>query len=332
MELISVIVPIYKVEDYLKECVDSILGQTYDNLEVILVDDGSPDACPSICDDYAVKDNRIRVIHKSNGGLSDARNVGIDVASGEWIAFVDSDDMLHARYIELLHKAAVSNDAKMSWCSIAETDDKGYVGDTYYSEVKLDEEYGTTVYTKQEAELQFFTDEGVQRCLVAWNKLYHRSLFKSEDGPVRYAVGKIFEDGYTTYKYIYGANKVVAIDVNLYYYRQRGGSIMDKASNVKFVPALEAGLQRMDFYQGHNEKELYLTELNFGVHHSIRFYERVKTKAEKKEVRLWFKKYYNRFKLEKWPLGKRVRMWAFAHCYRLYRFISKFEGIYNKLR
>ena len=95
MELISIIIPIYKVEQYLAECMESVLGQSYTNLEIILVDDGSPDACPALCDGYAQKDKRVKVIHKENGGLSDARNAGLEIATGEYIAFVDSDDFIH---------------------------------------------------------------------------------------------------------------------------------------------------------------------------------------------------------------------------------------------
>ena len=121
--LISVIVPIYKVEPYLRECVDSILGQTHGNLEVILVDDGSPDACPAICDEYAARDARVRVIHKTNGGLSDARNVGLDVARGEWVGFVDSDDVVEPTMYEVLLSCAQKAHAQIAVCNFAEFND-----------------------------------------------------------------------------------------------------------------------------------------------------------------------------------------------------------------
>ena len=104
-DLISVVVPIYNVENYIKKCVDSILSQTYKNLEIILVDDGSPDNCPQICDEYAQKDNRIKVIHKENGGLSDARNAGIDISKGKFITFIDSDDYIEKDYVEVLYNS-----------------------------------------------------------------------------------------------------------------------------------------------------------------------------------------------------------------------------------
>ena len=108
-EVISIVVPIYKVEKYIKKCIDSIIEQTYKNLEIILVDDGSPDGCAKICDEYAKKDKRIKAIHKENGGLSDARNVGIDISTGKYICFVDSDDYIENNYIELLYKCIVEN-------------------------------------------------------------------------------------------------------------------------------------------------------------------------------------------------------------------------------
>ena len=113
-DLISVVVPIYNVENYIKKCVDSILSQTYKNLEIILVDDGSPDNCPQICDEYAQKDNRIKVIHKENGGLSDARNAGIDISKGKFITFIDSDDYIEKDYVEVLYNSIKENASDMA--------------------------------------------------------------------------------------------------------------------------------------------------------------------------------------------------------------------------
>ena len=122
MDLISVIVPVYKVEAYLDRCVQSIVDQTYTNLEIILVDDGSPDRCPQMCDEWAKRDNRIRVIHKENGGLSDARNAGMQAASGTYIAFVDSDDWLELRCIEYLYQTAEKNACEIVGCAFRMTD------------------------------------------------------------------------------------------------------------------------------------------------------------------------------------------------------------------
>ena len=115
---ISVVVPIYKVQDYLERCIKSIINQTYDNLEIILVDDGSPDECPKICDEYALKDERIKVIHKENGGLSDARNFGIAAATGKYISFIDSDDWISKDFFSLLYFAIIENDCQIAECGV----------------------------------------------------------------------------------------------------------------------------------------------------------------------------------------------------------------------
>ena len=125
---ISVIVPIYKVEQYLNRCVESIVNQTYKNLEIILVDDGSPDLCPKICDEWAEKDSRIVVIHKENSGLSDARNAGLKVATGGYVAFVDSDDIINPFYVEYLYKAICDNDAQISACDLKNFYDEKEMG------------------------------------------------------------------------------------------------------------------------------------------------------------------------------------------------------------
>ena len=130
--LISVIVPIYKVEKYLTICVDSLLHQSYGNLEIILVDDGSPDECPAICDQYQNKDNRIKVIHKKNGGLSDARNAGLDIAQGEYVAFVDSDDFIDEDYICKLYDALQQNRASIAVCGIQIIDESNKVTEQIY--------------------------------------------------------------------------------------------------------------------------------------------------------------------------------------------------------
>lgn len=144
-DLISVIVPVYKVEKYLKRCVDSILAQTYPCLEVILVDDGSPDGCPAICDEYAREDRRVRVIHKENGGLSDARNAGIDAAKGKFLGFVDSDDYVHPRFYELLLQALKEEGADIAGCDVKK------VCKTEKIEEKEQQPIQRTVYSGREA-------------------------------------------------------------------------------------------------------------------------------------------------------------------------------------
>lgn len=344
MELISVIVPIYKVEKYLRECVDSILRQTYSSLEIILVDDGSPDCCGRMADEYAEKDPRVKVIHRENGGLSEARNSGLREATGTWVVFVDADDVIHEKMISTLYDAAVSTDSRMAWCAICEISEDGYPiapGDrndgSPSPDKKVDgrektEEYKVSVLTRQEAEKQLYTMSGNQQCLVAWNKLYHRDCFYEDGEPVFYPSGKIFEDGYTTYRLIYQTEQVAVVSQPLYYYRQRDGSIMAQNAYRIYEPALEAGLLRMDFYKRHGEKELYLLELNMSIYSVIRFYTHIPVRKERKNLRRWFGKIYrDYFVKEHWPLAKRIRMKAFQIGYPCYRLVSSFEGLYNRL-
>ncbi|MGN0326811.1 MAG: glycosyltransferase family 2 protein [Lachnospiraceae bacterium] len=344
IELISVIVPIYKVEKYLKECVDSILQQSYTALEVILVDDGSPDRCGEIVDEYKVKDPRVRVIHQENGGLSEARNSGVRIAAGDWIVFVDADDVIHEEMIATLYEAAVSTRSQMAWCAIREITEDGYLILTEEERTVSGQEKkitGTeqtgrgeiTVLTRQEAEKQLYTMGGNQQCLVAWNKLYHKSLFNEDGQPILYPKRKVYEDGYTTYRLIYQAKQVAVVSLPLYYYRQRGGSIMKENSYQTYEPALEAGLLRMAFYERHQEKELYKLELNLTIYSVIRFYAGIHDKAERKNLRGWFRRIYGEyFVKEQWPVAKRIRMKAFLLGYPFYRIISCFEGLYNRIR
>lgn len=216
--LLSVIVPIYKVESYLDRCVQSIVDQTYKNLEIILVDDGSPDRCPEMCDSWKQRDNRIHVIHKANGGLSDARNVGIEQSHGEWLAFVDSDDYIMPDMYEKLMTEALRCQADIAFC--------GYFLDytTHHESLNPFFKDKRKVLSGKEMVEFYFRIHSVE-FVVAWNKLYRRSLFF---GPshIRYPVGKLHEDAFTTYKLFYPSRKIVWLNEELYAYVQRDGSIM----------------------------------------------------------------------------------------------------------
>ena len=211
--LISVIIPCYKVEQYLPKCVDSIIQQTYRNLEIWLVDDGSPDNCGNICDDYAIKDSRIRVIHKQNGGLSDARNVAIDQATGEWITFVDSDDYVENDYIETLYKLVEKYDCEVS-VALFSSFKEGLAPKE--SNLIVNDEKMEPLYAVE----QMFYQEKFDNS--AWAKLYHRRLF---DSGIRYPKGLIYEDLATTYLLMLGSNGVAYTNKVIYYYLLRESSI-----------------------------------------------------------------------------------------------------------
>ncbi len=220
--LISVVVPIYRVEKYINRCINSIQEQEYKNLQIILVDDGSPDKCPAICDDYAQQDRRITVIHKSNGGLSDARNTGIEASKGEYIAFVDSDDYVDKKYISHLYRLIKKYSADISVCKYS----KVLEGSHKY---RMNPETNETLLTNIEAMKDLFTYKEYSP-VQAWNKLYKASIFF--DNMIRYPKGKIHEDTITTFKLFHCATKIVYSDQRLYYYLIRPDSITGRRQSI----------------------------------------------------------------------------------------------------
>lgn len=250
-ELISVIVPIYKVENYLEKCVETIVNQTYLNLEIILVDDGSPDSCGTICNKLAEKDSRIRVIHKKNGGLSDARNAGIRIATGEYFLFVDSDDFISYSMIETLYKSIKKNNADMAVCGYEKVFSNGIIEKRHFS-VKNGEE----VLTGEEATKRLLYSMEPEM-VVAWNKLERRCLWKHMEFPV----GKQHEDDFTAYRLMYKSSKIVLLNEPLYYYLQREDSIIGTGFNLKSLHKIEAYEKACVFFKEKN-RELYQRATN----------------------------------------------------------------------
>lgn len=244
--LISVIVPIYNVEKYLNKCVDSIISQTYKNLEIILVDDGSPDNCPKMCDEYVQKDNRIKVIHKKNGGLSDARNAGIDAANGEYIAFVDSDDYIEVNMYEKLYNVIKEYDANIAVCSRYIVSEKG----ERYSYISHDADVLNMDAREALKRIFSFKDFDMSAC----DKLYDIKLFEN----IRYPYDKLNEDYYVTPQLFHRSKKIVYIPVPLYNYLQRNGSIT-KSKEVK-TDVLEASNYLFDFYKKNYNDILYVAD------------------------------------------------------------------------
>lgn len=228
---ISIIVPVYKVEAYLVQCVESIRNQTFENIEIILVDDGSPDNCGDICDEYAKIDKRIRVIHKENGGLSSARNAGLRIAVGEYIGFVDSDDYIAPDMFEKLYHACVEKDVYLSACNYF------YV---YGKDVHLEEESGNICVLNSEDFFRKILTEDGRIEMVAWNKLYHKSVFEGMDEI--FPEGKLFEDLGSMYKFVFAVKKIAYIDIGLYFYRRfRPGAITSTQFNSREIERIEMG-------------------------------------------------------------------------------------------
>ena len=226
--LISVIVPVYNVEKYLCRCVDSLLEQTYRELEILLVNDGSTDHCGTICDEYAQKDARVRVIHKPNGGLADARNAALDVAQGRYFTFVDSDDWVSPDYVGNLYRALKKADADFSISCFVEIFEKDPTTPEPSHELK-----GFEVLSREECLKRMLYQDGID--VTTPTKLYKRELF---DG-LRYPVGKLHEDILIAYQILSRAEKVARIENLDYYYFQRADSIMNAEFNPRRMDGVE---------------------------------------------------------------------------------------------
>lgn len=233
---VSIIVPVYMVEPYVRKCVDSILAQTLKDFELILVDDGSPDSCGEICDKYAQKDGRIKVIHKENGGQATARNAALDIAKGDYIGFVDSDDWIEPDMYELLYDMCIKNDCDIANCSSI----------IYFKNKTVKNgKHPLTVHNRDQAMRSML--EGDLYDEVVWTKLIKRSLLEK----IRFPVGIAYEDTAFTYKVFHKSSRVCCIGVPKYHYIKRDDSTMDRAlKNIKIDGVLiyDEMYQFMDKY------------------------------------------------------------------------------------
>lgn len=233
---LSVIIPVYRAERFLKRCLDSIVNQTYKNLEIILVDDGSPDKSGEICDAYEKKDRRIRVLHQENKGSSAARNTGLDMASGDYIGFVDSDDYINERMYEVLLSNCLIFDAEVSVCRLAR-----FEGEAAHIEFKRSDK--TSVFSAHEALINMHGRDG-QVYTIPCNKLYRKDLFEG----LRYPLNKINEDEFLTYKVMDNAKRIVLTEEVLYYYFLNPCSITRNANYLTNSDIFEAFEDRMSYF------------------------------------------------------------------------------------
>ena len=243
MPEISVVVPIYKVEKYLKRCIDSILNQSYKDFQLILVDDGSPDNCGQICDEYAMIDERIHVIHRENGGLSAARNSGIDWVFNnsftEWITFIDSDDWVYEDCLKLLLEANLCNNTYISVCNST----FAYNDNTQPKSI--------TGFRITSPETFWVENQG--NAVVAWGKLYKTELFRD----IRYPEGKIHEDEFTTHKLLFAQKAISVTNDGLYFYYQSPNSITRSKWNEKKLFAFEAYGEQIVFFRKYGYQNAY---------------------------------------------------------------------------
>lgn len=234
--LVSVIVPVYNVESYVAKCIESIVNQTFKDLEIILIDDGSTDSSGSICDSFAEKDKRIKVIHKENGGLSSARNAGLDIAVGDYIVFVDSDDYINLKMIETLYSVCIENVADLAICNYIHVDENG-------EEIGISELRITQPQIVSSDWMLERISRGWTFGAIAWNKMYSGKFFKE----LRYPAGRISEDEFISHRVMAESKKAVIIPNVLYYYTLRQGSITKVGFSLKKLDSVYAFIDRIDF-------------------------------------------------------------------------------------
>lgn len=321
-KLISVIIPVYKVEAFLDKCVESVVNQSYTNLEIILVDDGSPDNCPKMCDEWAKKDNRIKVIHKPNGGLSDARNAGMKVASGEYIAFLDSDDWVENNMIEILYNETIASNSDIVACGVR------MVWDGDCPDRNLTNMCGKKIFNSTEDAMRSLIQE---MCILqtVWNKLYKRNVIEN----IFFPVGKINEDEFWTWRAIANSNRVVFVDMPLYNYLQRSGSIM-RNGNFNPLYVIEAKLERKNYIKN-NIPSLYdlccvdllytclfqaqKANLLLNKKEYVKFYKKIKSVVKTNKVSCSY--------LKGLSIKKRLRINSIYH---FFGFVCKLQNLFGK--
>ncbi|WP_078595889.1 glycosyltransferase family 2 protein [Evansella clarkii] len=246
MAEISIIVPVYNLENYLKKCIDSILSQTFTDFELILVNDGSTDSSGILCDSYAAIDNRVKVIHKKNGGVASSRNAGLTASEGKYIGFVDNDDYIHQSMYEILYNTACKYSSDIVVC-----DFKKVKGGQLTDINGLKRPFPIRHMNNVDALHQLYTENGIT-FVCPWNKIYKRELFND----IRYEEGVINDDESIAHKLLYQSQKMTYINAQLYYYIQREGSQINSPFHIKRLDAVYILKNRTKFFKEINEKEL----------------------------------------------------------------------------
>lgn len=247
-ELISVIIPVYNVEKYLARCIDSVINQTYKNIEIILVNDGSTDKSGKLCDEYIKKDSRVVVIHKENGGAAAARNKGLDIAKGGWISFVDSDDFVAVDFLDVLYSDAVENKVLISCCRLINTYESYLDFDKINQNLPEDK-----ILSGTDACKHLHTQKELLITQTLVNRLYSYSIFEK----FRLPEGNMCEDEAVIYKLLYNCDRVLTSYKYLYAYYQTQSSVMRDSFSKRHLIYLSILEERLSYYKDKNEKELY---------------------------------------------------------------------------
>lgn len=311
MDKISVIIPVYDVQDYLADCLESVINQTYTNLEIILVDDGSTDKSGVICDEYSKKDGRIKVVHKSNGGLSSARNSGLNVFSGEYFSFVDSDDVIDEKYIQTLYENAKRENCSLSVCSYLRFND-------VIEREESKNEY--SIFTGKECFQKIL--DGQIDLTVAWGKLYKRDFF----GAFRFNEGQNNEDEVYANNFIF-VKKIVYTPCKLYFYRNNENGIIRGIFSLSKLSAIEV-LEYRERFLLENGFEKYVDQNRKNLLYKIIFLyfecKKAGFKEQKKALKVKFKSYFDK-KNTSFTKKDLFRLKLFKFCPLLYKAVTEFN-------
>ena len=321
MKTLSVVVPIYNVEIYLPKCVDSLLSQTRKIDEIILVDDGSKDRCGEIADQYACKFDNVHVIHKDNGGLSDARNAGIDYASGDYIGFVDSDDYVESTMYEDLINLLENNSAAIAKSGIWKEKESGELYSPYPENVQL-------CWNNREALIELNSYQYIDMSFC--NAVFVRRLFEQDglgNSPIRFPKGKLCEDFYIMHEIISRANIIAYTSKPYYHYVQRGNSI-SRNKNINLAP-MDASNCQLDFFKNNFPDLIYVGETACAISYMSIYssYVRQQVKCPKnllQELRKTARKYMpSVIQNDRIPAIKKIQVLVFCYCLPLYRLVIK---------
>lgn len=327
-ELISIIVPVYNVERYLEQCVDSLIHQTYQNIEILLIDDGSTDASGVICDRYAKQDSRIRVVHQENQGAAVARNKGIELAEGNYLAFVDSDDFVHCQFLEVLYEMLQKENGKISMCSYRRVHDDDVIDN---SPVSCEASQVMDIFCALSLLNEWCSKEAIAMLIIC-NKLYRRDVF---DG-VMYPLKRRREDEFVIHRVLAKADELPITESELYFYRKRAGSVMesnDIVENFQHLALHEALIDRIDFFA---QKDVRL--VSGAVHHLLResnaFYDQYLTRKDRihnikrKQLVLQYRQVYWKY-FKNLDLHEKIVGILFAFLPSMYNRLAKMKGHRN---
>lgn len=289
--IVSVIVPVYNVERYIRNCLDSLLNQTFHNWEAILVDDGSPDRSGTICDEYAACDSRFKVLHKKNGGQSSARNLAMNYVQGEYMFYLDSDDYLHPDTLQHLVDLAIANNADIVQCNFIRGTD------TSFPSVEISEVLN--IYDNHSAFTQFIAK------IIPWGKLYKRDVI----GDIRFPEGIINEDDFTTWKYYYNAAKIVVTNLPFYYYTVNPNSTMANQQRKPNLNYFNAYHERIEFFHNSGENDLEAVSRGQWMKSLVMLYSNKQlTDKERREVKSLFKENYHSPSLKALRIPAKLRI------------------------